>query len=157
MKCKSWSLCCSFCVLALSSCISQLALAASDTGTLTVGVLTLRCGSTSGYIVSGFVADDVGSYSPTGLTGGATVVEVFDQFAIPQLCTGSISTFGASGFSSNPGKAWLSSVTCNGVAKPGSSASVYSYNNGEAFWTWNTLFGLTGKGGDNISCTIVHS
>jgi hypothetical protein len=61
-----------------------------------------------------------------------------------------------SGFSSNPGQSWLSSVTCNGVTNSGSTAG-FSYSSGVATWEWVRLFGLFSEIGLSVSCTIVHS
>jgi len=136
-----------------SAASSQLALAASDTGTLLVGATS---GGACHQILSGFDSPlSVGSYSPTGLTGGKTVTVVVDSLFPFGGCS-NFSGLNVSGFSSDPGKSWLTSITCNGVTDSGSSAS-YGYSGGLASWTWSTLFGFTGHSGTNYSCTIVHS
>lgn len=133
---------------------SQLAIASSDTGTLQVGLKT--CGPLhlpSGY---GFLSGSggFGSYSPTVLTGGDTVTAVFDETSNCGFTAGS--WLEVSGFSADPGAAWLTSITCNGVQKLESIAG-FSYTSGIAFWDWSTTFGLSGKLGSNVSCTIVHN
>jgi hypothetical protein len=134
---------------------SRFAIAASDNGTLTVGEEAIPCGVTH-WFVNGFISGSIGSYTPTGLTGGDTVSEVFDQFAFPG-CVGSHSALEVSGFSSDPGSSWLTSITCNAVKNNGSGVTSYTYSGGHAVWIWSTLFGLLGKNGTNVSCTIVHN
>lgn len=134
---------------------SQLAFASSDTGTLLVGATS---GGVCLQIISGYDSPiSVGSYSPTGLTGGKTVTLIIDSaFFEPQSgCPANFSGINVSGFSSNPGQSWLTSVTCNGVTNTGSSAG-YSYSGGLASWSFSKLFGFTGGSGHNFSCTIVH-
>ena len=139
--------------------LPALALAASDTGTLQVGhqvVLILRVD----VCISGY-ASPVGSYSPTGLTGGETVGAIYDVNTVNALCSnfvsGHDSYFHASGFSTDPGQTWLTSVTCNGIAKTGASAT-YSYSSGTAIWAWSSDFSLRSiASGTNVSCTISHN
>lgn len=135
--------------------IPAVSLAASDVGTLLVGqrfnTLPPRC-ITEDW---GYAAGEFGSYSPTGLTGGRTVDAVYGVGG----CGGSDSTatLAVTGFTSNPGQAWLTSITCNGVALIGTAAASYFYSAGQATWNWGTPFGLSSKVGSNVSCTIVHS
>lgn len=131
------------------------AFASTDNGTLTVGRTTVSCGGPT-LTFSGYsVPLAIGSYSPTGLTGGKTVTGVWD---LTGGC-GTSSTLQVSGFSSNPGSSWLTSITCNGVTNLASAVSTFSYSGGGASWTWNsTTFGIWAKSvGANVSCTIVHS
>jgi hypothetical protein len=131
----------------------QVANATSDNGTLTVGVGSTRiCGSVPIPWAYGFDSGSFGSYSPTGLTGGDVVAGVLDTAS--GYCGGVFSEVVITGFSSNPGTTWLSSVTCNGVTNNDSNAS-FSYGGGVAIWSWSQLFGLKGK--SNVSCTIDHS
>jgi hypothetical protein len=128
-------------------------LAASDNGTITVGV---GGNQAAGICVWGY-ASGVGSYSPTGLTGGETVVSLFTAVIGP-LCEGTLNGyFQVSGFSSNPGQSWLTSVTCNGTTKTGGTAT-YSYSSGTAEWSWGaTTWGFPGNSGSQLGCTIVHN
>jgi hypothetical protein len=135
------------------------ATASSNEGTLTVGISSESCsgirlpieygfvGATSGY--AGY-----GSYSPTGLTGGEAVFAVYDSNSYCENDAGSY--FDVSGFSSDPGSDWLTSITCNGVEQTPSAGS-YFYSAGYAYWMWSTTFGFSSKVGDNVSCTIVHN
>lgn len=80
---------------------------------------------------------------------------IFDTIEI--LCErSSFSGVSVSGFTSNPGTSWLTSVTCNGVDKSASSAS-FSYSSGMAEWIWSTEFGFAAKISDNVGCSIVHN
>jgi hypothetical protein len=130
-----------------------IALAATENGVLTVGRVSLPFVNIclSGYSGGGVL----GSYSPTGLSGGQTVANLVDSGP----CTGmQFSTFGIAGFPANPGQGWLASVTCNGITRSGSSAT-YSFSNNFATWVWTTSsFGLQNVAqGSNLGCTIVHN
>lgn len=132
----------------------MLALAASDNGTITVG--STGCESSFTWIW-GYGSGGIGSYSPTGLTGGETVHALFTSVAGPS-CTGTLNGhFQVTGFSSDPGQSWLTSVDCNGITKTGSTAT-YSYSSGSAEWVWSaTSWGFTSNVGSQLACTIVHS
>jgi hypothetical protein len=136
---------------------SQLALASSDSGTLTPGSKLSGCNLTGGkQSFVGYVNGlGIGVYSPTGLTGGRTVVAITDQTRIE--CGVTNSYLAVDGFSSDPGSSWLSSVTCNGVKFLASAVTSYSYDSpsGNATWVWTQQFGLSD--GAQVSCTIVHS
>ena len=142
-------------LIASFSIMPMLALAASDAGVITVGDLVGAPICWWGY-VPGY-----GSYSPTGLTGGETVAFLADvSIGGLNTCTGPVAAnFEVSGFSSDPGQSWLTSVTCNGVTKTGTTAAGYSYSTGIAHWTWGagTAFGFRAKVGQQLSCTITHS
>jgi len=136
--------------------ISQNASASSDSGTLTAALNTSSCPSGRIPIVEhiGFLTGTFGSYNPTGLTGGESVFGLYD---IHWLClNGQLDSFlSVSGFSSDPGSGWLTSVTCNGVERMGSAATSYGYSGGNAGWGFGGNFGFTS--GSNYSCTIVHN
>ena len=149
-------------LLTLAGCflLSQVAIAASDSGTLTVAATTVCTHVPGVEIVYGFNTGSIGSYSPTGLTGGTTVAWVLDNIHLGTLCGSSSlnnSLLAISGFSVDPGQDWLISIECNGVTNNGSNAAVFSYSSGEASWSWNQVFGLMGKAGSNVGCTITHN
>ena len=137
-------------------------LAASDSGTLTKVTETICAIETppSFGMLSGFNSDTsvfritFGSYSPSGLTGGTSVVSIWDSThsGLTACGSGSSSLLAVSGFSVDPGQDWLSSITCGGVENTGSGASSFSYSAGTAIWTWSQTFSL----GSSTSCTIVH-
>jgi hypothetical protein len=141
--------------MAALSLAPVMVLAASDTGTLTVGSAEALPFCFYGYDTT------LGAYSPTELTGGETVYGILDVYmgSLNKMnCLGgATSDIQVNGFTSNPGKSWLTSVTCNGNEKTGSSAN-YGYSSGSAAWTWtNSAFGFILKVGTNVSCTIVHN
>lgn len=145
-------------VLIISATLPQLAVAASDAGTLLVGQSIVAC--TGGFIqYDGYDPGlSIGAYSPTGLTGGKTVKDVADEATVACLPSIRVSFLVVGGFSSNPGSSWLTSVECNGVTNSASSANfTYFSSSGVAEWDWSQLFGLSSKNGKNVSCTIVHS
>ena len=136
---------------------SQLALASSDIGTLTIGHSTLGSCESAPGLIAGFYTSVTGSYSPAGLTGGEAVYALIDT--IYTHCSG-FSALVVSGFTSNPGQSWLTSTACHGVTNSGSSAYLFQYDSTShtATWYWTTLFGLTSLStGTNVSCTIAHS
>lgn len=137
----------------------QIATAASDSGTLTVGIKNVRCGGIGIEILdwSGYANGLMGSYGAIGLTGGETLGGVYDAEALANCGSISESVFIVSGFSSNPGSSWLTSVKCNGVTNLQSAATAYTYSSGQATWNWTQLFGLRSQNGNNVSCTIVHT
>lgn len=149
----------SLALLISSIAASRLAMAHTENGTLTVGRYTESCGSPqiSFFFVDGYSTGlSIGSYSPTGLIGGETVIEIADELSISCPNHSTLSLLEVSGFSSNPGSSWLTSVTCNGVTNDASAAS-YSYNSGVAEWVWSQLFGLAEENGTNVGCTIIHN
>ena len=129
-------------------------LAAVDNGFVTVGSKVSPPTCTWGYF-----PPSIGSYSPTVLTGFATVLGVYD-IIVSGACLGSAgAVFSASGFSFDPGKAWLTSISCNGVTKTGSTAITYFFAGGSASWHWasGNAFGFSGNTGAQLPCTIVHN
>jgi hypothetical protein len=143
--------------------VPAISLASVDNGTLTVGksATDLPPPFSIWACFSGYNST-LGSYSPNSLTGGKTVVALEDldtggTSACSNVAKNSIVT--VSGFSIDPGQAWITSVTCNGIVKTGVSASSFSYSSGTASWTWNgSDFGLISKSsGANVSCSISHS
>lgn len=136
---------------------AQQAQAASDSGTLKIGTATLGECESFPQIFSGFVKSlSAGSYTPTALTGGATVIAVADDE--DWSCGGNDAEFQASGFSADPGSSWLTSVTCNGVTRTASSMSTYFYSGGVAMWRWSSPFGFISLSiGSMVSCTVDHS
>jgi hypothetical protein len=132
--------------------ISQVAMASSsDSGTLTVGHASSAClhGGTANHY--GYDSG-IGSYDPTGLTGGDTVAALQDDFG----CANTEDSFLlVSGFASNPGSQWLISVTCNGVEMTEGSATLFQYSSGQAEWVWAGQFGF--KNISQTTCTIVHN
>ena len=133
---------------------SQPAIASSDSGTLTPVEQFVVCDPPSivpFYSLIGY-GTAWGTYSPTGLTGGKTIAQIGDE--APDGCGTNQSFLIISGFSSNPGSSWLTSITCNGVTNL-APAGGYSYSSGLAEWVWSKTFGLSGE--DQVSCTIVHS
>jgi len=146
--------------LACLSIASQVAIAASDAGTLQVGHAVYPGCST---IVSGYnSAVSYGSYSPTGLAGGEIVATIIDSVSLSYPACPAYSALNVSGFVSNPGAGWLSSITCNGVNNPVSTATFTYLGGGLATWQWSTLFNLTFTSQGtvvtgNVSCTIVHN
>ncbi len=130
----------------------QLATAASDPGVLTVGTrIPSSCvGGVLPLIQSGFIAGSLGSYSPASLTGGKTLLQLYDY----EVCANA-TVMQVSGFSSNPGSTWLSSVSCGGGALTGSGAASFGFAGGVASWTWATALGFANQ--TTLNCTILHN
>ena len=146
--------------LACLSIASQVAWSATDVGTLQVSHAVYPGCST---ILSGYSSPlSFGSYSPTGLAGGETVVSILDSLSFSYPGCPDYSEITVSGFSSNPGVGWLTSISCNGVTNPATSATYTYLGSGEASWQWSTEFNITFNGqgqsfSGNVSCTIVHN
>lgn len=138
--------------------VPPVARAATDTGTLTVGLSPpVACSSGSFFLTAGFGAGGFGSYSPTGLTGGQTLVSLFDLVSCPAGVGGSV--LQVSGFSSDPGVNWLASVTCGSVTNfAGSGSYIYDNGTGTALWTFSTPLGFyRALVPITVSCTIEHN
>src|SRR5688572_2349453 len=106
-------------LLAAISLVPSLAFTATDIGTLTVGhtaVLLPPSMAVCIFLLDGYQGGGFGSYSPTGLTGGKVVNGVYDT----TTCSGTFpfARFEVRSFSSDPGKNWLTSISCNGVTLP---------------------------------------
>ena len=89
------------------------------------------------------------------LTGGRVITNFFDEYI-----SGSFygTTFSVSGFSADPGAAWLIYLTALGATRTGAGAN-YSYSGGVATWWWLASSGNPGIGigtSGTIPCTIVH-
>jgi len=91
--------------------------------------------------------------SPAKTTNGHTYAGFADRLGARG--TGYQYTFlSISGFSADPGAAWLASATASTVTLKGSSAT-YSYASGTATWKWTLAAGIfTGTG--TINCWIDH-
>jgi hypothetical protein len=162
MNAREWSRGLSLSLLLIVVTVtSRQANASSDSGTLTAGQLSSSCPPGIGtgiltYDGMGSEGSSYGSYNPYGLTGGDTVWSIFDIHKGTATCAGNASTLVVTGFSSNPGSSWLTSIKCNGVQNSGSTASYFYVSlSGNAVWQWSTLFGFAN--GSQYSCTIVHS
>lgn len=142
--------------MAWFSLTSQFAAAANDSGTLADGSDSVLCRPpASGSLHRlGFETGFFGSYSPTGLTGGKTVSDLFDQDA-DGTCGATFAAISISGFSVDPGTGWLTSVTCNAVSRLESNVLAYTYSSGTASWSWSAAFGFVS--GSEYTCTIDHS
>lgn len=138
------------------------AFATTDLATLTVGSSALTTCGSSKLVDSGYPWPS-SAYSPSTLTGGNAVIAVYDVTCgspfNPPFLYAINSNLVIGGFSSDPGKSWLTSVSCNGVTETSASATGYGYNasTGRATWNWSTTFGLWWQApGVNVSCSIVH-
>lgn len=135
----------------------------NDSATMTVGGNTFICpnsgfpASYRGYATTGYSPPPgrpFGSYAPTVLTGGKSVVGAFEIFN-GGTCLTAGANLDVSGFSANPGSTWLVSITCNGTSKSGSGLTPI-YSGGTASWHWATLFNLPNPP-TKTTCSIVHN
>ena len=109
---------------------------------------------TGNYLDDGFESGFGGSMAPTTTSNGYTYQAFFDSQYSIQAGEGYKSTqLLISGFTADPGQAWLTSATAPGATLTGSAAT-YSYTGGVATWRWTTgpYFGGSGS----FTCTIVH-
>jgi len=152
-----------------NGCVRWGGSAPSNAGTLTQGLYTNGAGNVV-IVVKGYGASVTGSYTPTALGGGRTLYGFndFDQCQAPgqnyppPTCPTSSpnvninphATVTITGFTANPGMAWLFSATAGGVARSGYAAT-YSYSNGQATWTWQGLTQLFGFTGSGTTATVI--
>ena len=88
----------------------------NDSGTLTEdSVYSCHIGALDFTRQSGFSSGAFGAYSPLGVTGGESINGIYDVSSSGPICTGSHAVLVVTGFSSNPGNLWLTSITCNAV------------------------------------------
>lgn len=97
----------------------------------------------------------LGSMSPTTTTNGYTYQILWDHDAPPNGGGGWLAgVFKVSGFSTDPGAAWLSSVKVGSGAVHTGATAGYGYSAGQASWSWTTT--PLGISGGTPVCTIVH-
>jgi chitodextrinase len=119
----------------------------TDSPQLTVGVQ-----GEGGISFEGFSLGAYGSITPGKTSTGFTYQAFADKYATSQ--PGYVSTiFSMSGFTSDPGQAWLTLAVAEGHAFSGNTAS-YFYSAGIASWTWTT--GPAFTSGGTVPCTVVH-
>ena len=140
---------------------TNIAAAASDKGILTVGDTNASFCQGPIHLPIPFYGYDkglsTGTYSATGLTGGKIVTYLGDQMPFPSCTSGiAFSAVAVSGFLTNPGRRWLSSVECGGITHTEAGAFQFTYLEGTAWWYWVPLFELKSKDESNVSCTIMH-
>lgn len=87
-----------------------------------------------------------GSMSSASVAGGYTLTILIDSYDGSSACY-------ITGFGSDPGQSFFTSVTVGGVSKTSASASSYTYSSGTAIWSWASLFGLDGSGTSSVVIT----
>jgi hypothetical protein len=122
------------------------ALAATDTTTIVVSNLPANTCCETGA---------VSTFSPSATSGGNTYVTLMDKYgSVKEGGDFQQSTFSVSGFSADPGKAWLTSISHVGTTLSGATASSYTYNAGVATWNWTS--GPIGLIDGSSTLTVVH-
>jgi hypothetical protein len=104
----------------------------------------------NGSMIAGYVSDGltftyigyepvytIGSVSPSTLTGGKTLYSLYDYYDIS--VGSSYGFFQVSGFSSDPGSSYFTTLTINSTNYSSSSAT-YSYSSGIATWVYPVVF-----------------
>jgi hypothetical protein len=154
MICGNWHL--SIAALLVTTVTRQSVASGPENGTLFVDRLIASCPVIGTMTMIGFSSESFGAYEPVRLTGGKTVDAIEDIHVSAITCGSSSAVFHASGFSSDPGKDWLISITCDGSDHLGAIASyLYDEPSGRASWAWSSLFGLTRAA--RITCKIIHA
>jgi len=141
-----------------TACPSAPLVAADDSGTLFVAEHTVKCwaGPHVELLYGYRNSRPLGSYFPTGIGGGKKLVEVYDQTGSGcKLVTGS--TLSVSGFSVDPGRRWLTSITCGGMKLSQFAAERFYFASDTATWEWTPQFGLQWRVGTAVRCTISHT
>jgi hypothetical protein len=110
---------------------------------------------TGHYLDMGLELGYGGSMSPATTTNGYTYQAFFDGSYSIQAGEGYKNTkLVISGFTADPGQAWLTSAGPNGSTLLGSAASNYTYSAGTSTWVWTTGPYFAGSG--TTTCTIIH-
>jgi hypothetical protein len=92
----------------------------------------------------------MGSISPSTLNNGTLTYHQFVDYhgTTPQA------SVAFTGFTANPGAAWLISATAGSVTQQGSTAT-FTYTSGEAIWSWSgSQFGFPTSGA--VAVSVVH-
>jgi hypothetical protein len=92
-----------------------------------------------------------GSIANATLPDGMTIVAAYEIHAGAGADTQRV--VGISGFSSDPGRGYMTSFTLNGSTKTTASALSYGYSSGMAFWYWQ-IPSITMTVGNSYSCTV---
>jgi len=140
-----------------AACLTTPTVAADDGGTLSVAEHRVECWTGPHVeILYGYMQSrPLGAYSPTNLAGGQTPIEVYEKMDVGcKLVSGS--TLSVSGFAVDPGRRWLTSVSCNGTTLSENTAARFSFINGIATWEWTAGFGLKSRVGHSVECIISH-
>lgn len=85
----------------------------------------------------GYISGSIGSISGAALPGGYTIIWAVDTESGGTVTSATVEV---DGFSSDPGKGWLGTVTFNGATLYASAANE-TYGSGTATWTWSTSSG----------------
>jgi hypothetical protein len=116
---------------------------------------TMVAGTQGTVGTGGFSRGLFGSMSPAATANGHTYLSLLDKWAGGKQQAYSFSNFSVGGFASDPGAAWLTSVTAVGTTFTGAAAT-YSYASGAATWTWTGSANGFGFNDGTTICTIVH-
>jgi hypothetical protein len=145
--------------LLASFVLSQPAFAVTDSALMTPGVNEVAPpppGCPYGRLVFGYDAlVPAGSYSPAALTGGNNTV---NKLAYNTLCASAIHQLIIGGFTSDPGRDWLTYWICGGpgpVTAASAMGYLYESSTGRAMWTWSNI--ALQWGDTPTICTIVHN
>jgi hypothetical protein len=102
--------------------------------------------------IPGFEKGICGSMTPATTSNGYTY-QYFTTQGVPRMGT-FVGKFSVSGFSSDPGSAWLMEAICGGSGLTQTAGFTYTYSAGTA--TWNGSSGGKFPLGATLSCNIVH-
>jgi hypothetical protein len=124
--------------------LEEVTSALTGTPTITIGTSTSD---------TGFIRGSIGSMSPTTTSNGFTYSALVDHYTIKGDFGNS--HFSVSGFTSNPGAGWLTSVKVGSASAHTGATALYSYLGGQATWTWRGIeWGFVGH---SETCTIIHN
>jgi len=127
-----------------------LAASVTDPFNVTIGVLNAN--------VDGFDLGYYGSTNPTATSDGYTYQQISANSGTckPNGCTAGNNIFSVSGFTSNPGQSWLTSLTVQGCTLTASTATSFSFSGGVASWVWNPNR-CEWSPGTTVSASVVHA
>ncbi|HUQ11760.1 MAG TPA: hypothetical protein VM146_15700 [Steroidobacteraceae bacterium] len=155
-----------FAILASSALVHAPSAVAQVSGqVIDLPVVTVGNGIPPRYLTAGYCTSSasfclghtLGSITPATSPDGLTVVAFADQPGT--LKAGDVyqrTSLNIAGFTSDPGRTWLASVNCDGITYQGSTASSYSFESGQAKWSWGRPDGAQPafQGRTSVSCAI---
>ena len=98
-----------------------------------------------------------GSISTPKTSDGYTYVSFYDSVHSGSKAGGYVGTWlTVSGFSADPGIAWLTSAVAGNVTLMGAAAHSYSYSNGQASWEWGNGPAFIGQPNPGVVVTFTH-
>lgn len=102
-------------------------------------------------LFEGYQSGVIGTLNSGGNFNGPLLNSLYDDV------TNANSFLKVSGFASNPGQAWLVSVTANSITRTGAAAGSFSFAGGIATWEWLAQKFNFANGTTYAGSTVTHN